>query len=157
VIVDVSAWGLAAFSGLIVAIPTWFFARSSEKRKAEDRISALETQLALITQTVTPISVAFQQILVKQLTKPHAPILDEILSRIQDLGLNLEDQERLAELLAERVEEVDISEHEADAARMLPMMMRRIRHEASVAPPRMMVPIMVSVPGDQLPELGGKE
>ena len=151
-LIDINAWVVAAIGGVSAAVPSWVLAHGAARRRAEARIAVLEKQLALMEQVVTPISVAFQQMLIKQLTHPHTPELDELLSRIKQPGLNLDEMEQLACLLAERVDDSDFDESERDAARMLPMVMRRVKHEL-LSPHRKAVLVLVTIPEEELPEV----
>lgn len=92
------------------------------------RLVDLEKQLALVGAAVVPIATAFQAILIKELTHFHTPEMDLLLTKIgPPASLTEIEFARLIELLAQR--EIDlgdmISPSERDAARMLPMIMRR--------------------------------
>lgn len=92
----------------------------------------LERQIAVLGQQVLPISTAFQAILIKQLTHYHTPELDELLRKVgPPFTLNAAEERQLAKLLEERTRDVDglIDSSERDAAKMLPMIMARVRAE----------------------------
>jgi|SRR5579863_1049082 len=113
-----------------------FYARSKQRAAAAiadahlkllNRVVELEKSLALVNQAVVPISAAFQAMLIKDLTHAHTPEIDALLAKIgPPLVLTLRDVDRLGVLLAEVTADNTITERERDAARMLPMVMRRV-------------------------------
>ncbi len=133
--------------GLISSVLTWFWITKRAKQDALtkakelqdevnqrliDRIVQLETQHGLLSQTVLPLSTAFQAILVKELTHFHTPEMDALLAGLgPPYTLTHEQETRLAEMLLERIETLDgdISGSERDAALMLPYVMKRVRSE----------------------------
>lgn len=97
------------------------------------RITELEKQSSLLSQTVLPMSTAFQTILIKELTHYHTPVMDALMKKVgPPYSLNDDEEERLIVALKERTEDLDdrISESERDAATMLPMLMKRVKAEA---------------------------
>jgi len=107
-----------------------------EHRQLTERVIALEQSLALVGQTILPMSTAFQAILVKELTHLHTPVTDALLAKLgPPFLLTPAEEHELAAALAERVQVVDdqISESERDAALMLPYVMKRVRAEAASA------------------------
>jgi hypothetical protein len=97
------------------------------------RLVDLERQVGLLTQTVQPLSAAFQAILVKQLSHFHTPHIDLLLSKLgppvlltaaEEIELAKELQQRALDLVAE------ISAGEREAAMMLPYVIQRVRREA---------------------------
>jgi len=128
---------LGAFLSLIVG-GLLFYANTKQRTAAAiaeahtkliGRVVELEKNLALVNQAVVPISAAFQAILIKDLTHFHTPEMDNLLAKIgPPLTLTAQEAARLEVLLAARARDVDnlISEQERDAARMLPMVMRRV-------------------------------
>ena len=111
----------------------------------DDRITALTTQLAVISAAVVPISTAFQSILIKELTHYHTPELDALMARVGPPSqLNEIETQRLELLLRERSKDMakDIPESERDAALMLPLVMKRAKAEnaATLAEPNVIVP-----------------
>jgi hypothetical protein len=115
----------------------WFNRRASEADAVrivadnvlrDARIVELEKQLALVSAAVVPISTAFQTILIKELTHYHTPELDALLLKIgPPATLSLVEVRRMEQLLIEREKQLDgtVSESERDAARMLPLVMKR--------------------------------
>lgn len=92
----------------------------------EKRLNDLERQSALLGQAVLPISTAFQQLLIKELTHPHTPELDHLLTLVgPPCQMTPAEQVRFTRLLAERAHDRTISALERDAAVMLPLVMRR--------------------------------
>ena len=84
---------LAIVGAILTFLVTRYFANrrmiESEHDKAvlsnalrDDRITALQTQLAVISAAVVPISTAFQSILIKELTHYHTPELDALMKRV---------------------------------------------------------------------------
>lgn len=82
----------AVVTGVISFVGALFWAHRKQKQDravtvdvataARDaRISELENKLSLLTQSVMPISAAFQAILIKQLTHFHLPEIDALLAK----------------------------------------------------------------------------
>jgi hypothetical protein len=123
-----------------------------------NRVAAIETQLALVGQTILPMSTAFQAILVKELTHFHTPEVDALLVKVGPPNiLTVQEAKDLEVALEKRVREVDplIGESERDAARMLPMVMKRAKLEAEVLgdyPVRLkLVTVAAATPNDVPP------
>ena len=111
----------------------------------DDKITTLQTQLAVISAAVVPISTAFQSILIKELTHYHTPELDELMKRIGPPSqLNEIETARLEFLLTERSKDMakEIPESERDAATMLPLVIKRAKAEniATLAEPNVIIP-----------------
>lgn len=109
--------------------------RLEADQKMRDRITELERQLAVIGQTVQPISTAFQALLIKQLTHFHTPELDALLVKLgPPYGLSPDEETRIAELLDQRTRDMGelIDDSERDAAHMLPYVIRRVRTESAL-------------------------
>jgi hypothetical protein len=129
---------LMVFGALLTFLATWFWttraARSREFAEKEKRLAAVEAQLALVGQTILPLSAAFQAVLVKQLTHFHTPEMDALLLKLESGALTAEDEIRLRTLLTERETVVDalIDDSERDAARMLPMVIKRVRADTAL-------------------------
>lgn len=105
---------------------------AEEHGKLEDRMREMETQMGKVNQAVTPISAAFQAILIKELTHFHTPEMDVLLQKLgPPVTLTDEEELRLAELLRERESDLNgrISDQERDAAIMLPLVIKRVRVE----------------------------
>lgn len=100
------------------------------------RVAELELRTSLVQQAVLPISAAFQAILIKELTHFHTPVMDELLAKLgPPVTLSAAEEKELLTALREREVEVDdaISDSERDAARMLPMVMKRVRIETELS------------------------
>jgi len=131
---------------LLTFFASWFWwlkkGRQSDAEKlgraAEvmvERVNDLERQLALVNQTIVPISAAFQAILVKELTHFHTPVMDALMVKLgPPYSLTDEEERELIIALAERSREVSslITESERDAATMLPMVIKRVKTESSL-------------------------
>jgi hypothetical protein len=101
----------------------------------DKQIAELQRQLSLLTQSVTPISAAFQAILIKQLTHFHTPELDALLTKIgPPVTLTQQEEKQLAKELESRAADLDdsISEDERGAAVMLPFLIKRVRRETEM-------------------------
>lgn len=111
----------------------WIWRKSIGAREA--RIADLETKMAVLTNTVTPLSAAMQAVFIRELTHFHTPELDALLVKVGDGTLPEEDEPRLFSLLEGRAHDLDgrIPESERDVAVMLPMMMRRVKAERLLA------------------------
>lgn len=126
-----------------------------EKGELEERVRDLELKFTAVNERVTPISAAFQAMLIKELTHFHTPELDELLEKIgPPYRLTETERDRMIVLLRARAEDMNgrISELERDAAVMLPMVIKRALAEAAalvVAPSELQI---VEVLKDTLPE-----
>ena len=99
------------------------------------QIAELQRQLGLLTQSVVPISAAFQAILIKQLTHFHTPDIDELLGKIgPPVLLTADEEKKLTRALKLRAADLDdtITEDERGAAVMLPYIIQRVRREAAI-------------------------
>jgi hypothetical protein len=103
-----------------------------KESEVTERIRTLEQQVALVNQSIQPISIAFQSLLVKQLTHYHTPDIDELLQKLGPPS-TLTDVEsiKLAEALEARTRDVDsqIDQSERVAAALLPFVMERVKIE----------------------------
>jgi hypothetical protein len=150
-------------SAALAFVAAWFwFDRNAKARALEvarlatierdARISQLEQDHAVLEAAVTPFEEAYKQMLIKQLTHFHTPVLDDLLAREADL--TEEELEQMAELLKERAHAVDgrISPSERDAALILTAVIRRARAEAAaIADPNIPKPVMKVVAVVELP------
>lgn len=168
--VDFTALIIAITASLLSFAGSWYwFSKSRDERIAEaarlakeevkNRITALEKELSLVRETVLPISVAMQELLVKQLTHFHTPIMDALLVKIgPPNALTADEEEQLAAALKERAQDMGdkIDASERDAALMLPMIMRRAKIESCLDPKQqqiqtVMLPFIIDeIKGDSL-------
>src|SRR5579859_7162299 len=110
----------------------WYWAAKQANQKLRDRVTELERQHAIIGATVQPISAAFQAVLIKQLTHYHTPVLDGWLRKLgPPITLTEEEEKQLQIELEKRTRDMgpEITESERDAAKMLPMVIARVRAE----------------------------
>lgn len=109
------------------------------------RTTRLEQELASLKTAVVPISAAFQAILIKELTHYHTPVTDRLLEKLENGTLAPTEERELSVALEERTRDMngDIPESERDAARMLPMVIKRVRAEAVLMYPEVQ---LVAVP-----------
>jgi hypothetical protein len=126
-------------------VAAWFwFSKNAAVKLASDiaaeharvltRLTEVEAKLALVNQAVIPISTAFQAILIKELTHFHTPEMDALMVKVGPPNLlTPEEEARLAVLLTARTEDMGplISDSERDAAKILPIVMKRARAEAA--------------------------
>jgi hypothetical protein len=106
-----------------------------ERERMRNRLTDLESKLAVVNAAVVPISTAFQAILIKELTHFHSVEMDELLLKIGPPNvLTTEEHTRLIVMLSERMKALgdEISVSEKDAAYMLPMVMKRSEAEQKV-------------------------
>jgi hypothetical protein len=106
---------------------------AKERQKGLDRITELELKLALISQTVVPINLAMQAMLIKELTHYHTQEMDELLVKVGPPNILTEVEEaRLSVMLVERTADMGplISPRERDAAVILPIIMKRAKDES---------------------------
>jgi hypothetical protein len=114
----------------------------------DSRIVELEKQLAMVTAAVVPISTAFQAILIKELTHSDAPELDRLLEKLgPPIDLTAAEERRMHDLLKEREEEPGIPDSERDAARMLPLVIKRVKQDMASPNPSEAVQL-VGLPPD---------
>lgn len=104
-----------------------------DHQKTLDRVIALESQLLLVKEQVSPFWTAAQAILVKELIHPNAPEMDGLLDKVgPPNALSEEEQIRLIRLLNERTKDVGVSPSERDAALILPAIMARAKKEQTI-------------------------
>lgn len=112
--------------------------REKEHAKMKEQIDELDTQLRVLKESVTPISMAFQQILIKELTHFHELRTDELLAKIgPPYMLNDDEEKELLAALEKRIAEAGnlMTDSEIDAARMLPMIIKRVKAELAMGIP----------------------
>lgn len=108
-----------------------------EAARLRARVEDLELQLALVKQSVLPISTAFQTLLIKELTHYHTEEMDALLVKIGPPNiLTPEEIVRLHVMLIERTQDMHelISDSERDAAAIFPIVMKRAKAEAALPP-----------------------
>ena len=91
----------------------------SEARLLTQTVATLSQQLGLIHQAVIPLNLAIQQVLVKELTHYHTPVLDALMAKLgPPLTLTSDEEDALLRLLAEREQDMGelITAEERDAA-----------------------------------------
>ncbi len=135
----------AVVTGVISFVGALFWAHRKQKQDravtvdvataARDaRISELENKLSLLTQSVMPISAAFQAILIKQLTHFHLPEIDALLAKVgPPVSLTSAEEHQLADALQQRAKDMNdkIDDDERGAAIILPYIIQRVRREAA--------------------------
>lgn len=134
------AGGVVTFLGALYWFKRNEHVKETERIAAEHteltkRVASLENQLSLVSQTILPMSTAFQAILVKELTHFHTPEVDALLVKVGPPNVLTPAEEKELEIaLEKRAREIDplIDEAERDAARMLPMVMKRSKVESEV-------------------------
>lgn len=144
----VAQFMLTIFTAILSFVAALYWANRNAKKESVARVAAaesalklrvlaLETQLAVVNQSIQPISVAFQAILIKQLTHYHTPKLDALLKKLgPPLCLTADEEVEIGRLLHERTRDMhdEIDQSERDAATMLPFVMARVRHELTEPP-----------------------
>jgi hypothetical protein len=123
-------------TGVLSFGAAYWMASRKDKKAGQDanaaRLAVVESQLALLQQSIQPISVAFQSILIKQLTHYHTPKLDALLKKLgPPFALSNEEEEELITELKLRTQEVapTVDESERVSAAMLPYVMQRVKLE----------------------------
>ena len=90
------------------------------------------------TATAVPINVAIQTLLIKELTHYHTPEVDALLAKLGPPFTLTDDEERALLLaLEKREQEKDsqITDSEREAARMLPLIIKRIKRDNATTTP----------------------
>lgn len=93
----------------------------------------LSKDMALMKQSVAPISTAFQSVLAKEMTHMHTLIMDALLVKIgPPYTLTPEEEVQLATLLKQRMVDMgdEITEQEREAAEIFPIIIKRAKAEA---------------------------
>jgi hypothetical protein len=124
--------------------------RMASENRLQARVSELERQNSLVTQAIVPISAAFQAILIKELTHFHTPRMDMLLAKVGPPNeLSTDEEDELRVLLIHREQDMsnEITDSERDAARMLPMVIRRARIESSMPPEDSVLKVVSVLPG----------
>ena len=95
-------------------------------------VTELTRQMAQMHTTAVPLNVALQAVLIQELTHLHTPQVDRLLAKLGSPFQLTEAEEQIL-LLALRQREQDmgeeITESERDAARILPLLLKRIKRE----------------------------
>src|ERR1700690_401895 len=120
------------------------------------QIDSLVEQLKALKDSVQPISMAFQQFLIKELTHFHEKRTDELLEKMGPPYILTDAEEKeVVAALDKRIKEAAelMTESELDAARMLPMMIRRVKAELAMGIPAAPPPDLklVVVPSEPKP------
>lgn len=146
--------GMAVVTSIIAAVlavvGSLYLARRREAAHKDERVRALELQIAVLSQQVSPLWTAAQAILVKQLTHYHTPELDALMLKIHPFTLTATEEARLYILLEARTRDVGslIDSSERDAATMLPLVMARVRAEQHLLAQDAQI-MMVAIPRTQ--------
>lgn len=140
----------------------YWFVKSERVKSAErialandrlvERIVELEEGQALLRQQALPVTAVMQAILIKELTHPHAIVLDKLLEKIGPPWVLTEKEEVLLNSeLAARADEPDetVDDLERDAARMLMMVVRRAQAEAMALRPAKILLTQLPTPRDR--------
>lgn len=136
----ITSMGLILFSTAVGFGTAWYWQHlarrvkrsddaSAERQALMDRIVELEKQSALIAQQVLPLNVAFQAMLVKELTHFHTPTVDTLLEKLGPPNTLTEDEgfELIHQLRIRANDYTDeIPQREREAAIILPYVIRRV-------------------------------
>jgi hypothetical protein len=101
-----------------------------------DEIAGLKQRIVTLSMPVSRINAAFQETLVRQLTHFHTPVLDALLAKIgPPYSLSDEEYQQLVAALKEREKDMGdkIDNSEREAAKMLPIVIRRVAEEKNVS------------------------
>ena len=136
--------GLLVIGSLLsLAIALYMFRRSAVLQEAQviaadhqrtlARVAELEVKLAMVNQSVVPLNMAMQAMLIKELTHYHTPEMDSLMQKLGPPNILTDPEEtRLSILLEERTRDMGptISPSERDAALILPAIVKRAKAEA---------------------------
>jgi hypothetical protein len=142
---------IGLFLGLtLLVIALAVYAYQASKRQRQD-MTALQAQHTTLRQALTlleaqlahwgeavPINVALQTILVKELTHYHTPEVDALLAKLgPPFRLTTEEETQLLEAMEARERDMgdEISDGEREAARMLPLVIKRVKRDAETQTP----------------------
>ena len=108
--------------------------------KQNEEIALLRQQLAVLTATATPLTAAYQAMLIAKLTHFHTPAMDSLMLKLGPPStLTAAEEIGLAQALRERVSDMgpEIDEAERTAARLLPdvALLARLEFERVDNPP----------------------
>jgi hypothetical protein len=140
----INSVGLVILTAMLSFATALYLGRRREQRqrrelelaahqKVLDRLAEVEGKLALVNQSVIPLNLAMQAMLIKELTHYHTPEMDGLMEKIGPPNtLEPSEEVRLGQLLTERTKDMGptISPSERDAAFILPAVMRRAKVEA---------------------------
>ncbi len=124
---------LLVIGAVLTFLSAAYWMARAEKKALLARVVELERLNSLVTQAVVPISAAFQAILIKELTHFHTPIMDALMVKLGPPNtLTTAEEVELVAALKQREQDMDglIDDAERDAARMLPMVMKRVKAES---------------------------
>lgn len=125
-----------------------------DKEELQDRVTALEKQLLAFSSEVQPISEAFRAILIKQLTHFHTPVLDALMQKIGPPNTLTEPEMKLlCDELQKREKDMGpmIDDSERNAAKLLPLLVERMRIETADKPTDALQLVAVPVPPEEVP------
>jgi hypothetical protein len=113
---------------------SWHMYRAdqNERNLLRGRVLETERRIVELSQSVTPISAAFQAVLIGQLARCRTPEMDALMRRAGPPNLlTPEEEERLETLLADVARDPDASirDCEREAAHILPTVIKRARRE----------------------------
>lgn len=124
------------FGAILSALGVWFWRRKDSKLKLEDRISQLEKQLGIVGAQIAPLNTVFQSMLIKQLTHAHTPYQDALLKKLGGEGIpptiTEAEEGELIEVLKKIANDPTVPEAEREAAKILPVQMKRVKRDAKV-------------------------
>lgn len=123
-----------------------------EVKTRDGRITELERSVAELELKITeqrkaaiPIEAAMQAMLIHKLTNEHTPDADALLKKLTDKSLTVEDAANFAKAMEHRETDMDVSESQRLAAKILPDMVR-LRELAEKEVTGACKTVMVTVP-----------
>lgn len=99
-------------------------ARDRRIGELEKSVMQLEERAASRDKEAIPITAAMQAMLIHKLTNPHTPEADALLKKLSDETLTVDDAKEFAEAMEERQHDMEVSEAQRLAAKILPDMVR---------------------------------
>jgi hypothetical protein len=126
-------------------------AESKQAEALKEQVALLKSELELVRQAIVPISTAFQSLLIKELTHFHTPVMDALLTKIGPpyMLTDVEEKELVAALHDRMSEDSGLmTESERNAATMLPMVIKRVKSEASLGINELQIQLVTIPNGD---------
>lgn len=122
--------------------------RDGRITELERSVQQLEERIAEQRKAAIPIEAAMQAMLIHKLTNDHTPDADALLKKLTDNTLTVDDAIQFAKAMEHRETDMEVSEAQRLAAKILPDMIR-LRELAEIESAGEVKTVMVTVPETQ--------